>query len=130
MLCFGAVAIEHFGEEMINNQLIRMVMDKITVIKDSAMEELYQKDPTKLASKLVINCKNGESYEMTVEHPKGDPDNPFNWDDARKKFILLAESVYGAEKAEKLFNLVKNLERCTDFSQAITECLEGSSNDS
>lgn len=129
MLCFGAVAIEHFSEKMINSQNIRMIMDKIEVIKDSEMEALYQKDPTKLASKLVILCKNGESCEMTVEHPKGDPDNPFNWDDARKKFILLAESVYGAEKAEKLFDLVRNLERCTDFSKAITECLEGSSSE-
>ncbi len=124
MLHFGAVAIEHFAEDMINRQDIRSLMNRVKVIKSVEMEGLYQKDATKLASKVVIKCANGESYMMTVEYPKGDPDNPFSWDDARKKFILLAESVYGQEKAEKLFNLIKNLDECTDFQKAFTECLE------
>lgn len=125
MLTCGAIGLEHFSEAYIHNEAVRKLMEKVEVIKSPEMEAMYQKDPTKLASRLVVHCDDGRCLEMTVDHPKGDKKNPFTWSDAEKKFMLLAESVYGRAKTEKLCSLIKNLEECTDFGKAIAECLGG-----
>lgn len=125
MLVFGVIGLEHFSEEYIHNEAVRKLMEKVEVINSPEMEDLYKQDPTKLASRLAVHCSDGRCLEMTVDHPKGDKKNPFTWADAEKKFMLLAESVYGKAKAEKLCALVKNLETCTDFGKAIAECIGG-----
>lgn len=125
MLNFGTIALEHFSEKYIYDKDVRALMARIEVINSPEIEAMYQKNPTKLASHLKIYFKDGKCLEMIVDHPKGDKNNPFTWNDAENKFMLLTGEVYGDAIAESLCSMIKNLEKCKDFSKDISQCLGG-----
>ena len=122
MLTFGAVGIEQFEQDVINNTEVRDLMSRTKVIRDAAIEKIHQEDASKLASRLEIVCKDGTVHSMKVDYPKGDPDNPVTWEEAKAKFMHLAVPVYGQQQAGKLCSLIENLEECEDLAQGLAQC--------
>lgn len=122
MLTFGAVGIEQFAQDVIYDADVRKLMSKTKVIRDAAIEKIHQEDASKLASRLEIVCSDGKVLELQVDYPKGDPDNPVTWEEAKAKFMHLAVPVYGQQQAGKLCNLIENLEECEDFAQGLAQC--------
>lgn len=88
-----------------------------------AIEAVHLADAAKLASKLIVRCKDGRVLELQVDFPKGDPPNPMSWDESVAKFMSLAAPVYGEEKTAKLCGLIDNLEASADFAADLAECL-------
>ncbi|MBQ7418375.1 MAG: MmgE/PrpD family protein, partial [Acidaminococcaceae bacterium] len=123
MLKNGVVGIEEFAPEVIQDPIVRDLMNRTEVILDAEMEKVQRENPAKLASKVVLVLKDGRTLERQVDFPKGDPDNPMTWNEARAKFMHLAVPVYGEEKSEKLCQLVEHLEKCEDFAKGLAECL-------
>ncbi len=124
MFCCGAVGIEQFTDIAIKDETVRKLMRKVTVVQDEEMEKIIQQDASKLASAVEITLNDGTTYAMQVDYPKGDPDNPFTWEDACNKFLHLASAVYGEERASKLCNLVADLENCPDFAEGLVQALQ------
>lgn len=91
-------------------------MDKISVAKDEKQELLNRENPSKLASEIIIKMKDGAKYQMQIEYPKGDPDNPMTWEESNDKFIALAEPVCGGQKAEDLSAYIKNIDKISDIT--------------
>ena len=60
--------------------------------------------------------KNGNNYQMQVDYPKGDPDNPMTWEESEAKFLALAEPVCGLQKAVKLSGYIKNIDEISDIT--------------
>ena len=102
---------------------MRDLMSRTDVILDAEMEKIHAENPAKLASKVVLVLKDGRELERQVDFPKGDPDNPLTWGEAREKFLHLAIPVYGEEKAKKLCGLVEHLEKSNDFAKDLAACL-------
>lgn len=124
MLKCGEAGIEQFRENSIHDEEIRRIMSKVQVIKDAAIEKIHADDPSKLASRVEIQLNSGNKFSMQVDYPKGDPDNPFSWEDACKKFMGLATPVYGAKRAQAFCRMAEHLEACPDVAEAIAACLE------
>lgn len=122
MLTFGAVGIEQFAQDVIYNTEVRELMSRTKVIRDAAIEKIHQEDASKLASRLEVVCKDGTVHSMKVDYPKGDPDNPVTWEEAKAKFMHLAVPVYGQQQAGKLCSLIENLEECEDLAQGLAQC--------
>ena len=123
MLKNGVVGIEEFMPEVIQDIVIRDLMNRTEVIPDAEMEKIHAENPAKLASKVELILKDGRRLERQVDFPKGDPDNPFTWDEAKAKFMHLAIPVYGKEKSEKLCKLIEHLEKSNDFAKDLADCL-------
>jgi 2-methylcitrate dehydratase PrpD len=98
-------------------------MNRTEVIPDAEMEKVHDENPAKLASKVVLVLKDERKLERQVDFPKGDPDNPLTWNEAKEKFMHLAVPVYGEAKAEKLCKLIEHLEKCEDFAKDLAACL-------
>lgn len=122
MLTFGAVGIEQFAQNVIHNTEVRDLMSRTKVIRDAAIEKIHREDASKLASRLEVVCKDGTVHSMKVDYPKGDPDNPVTWEEAKAKFMHLAVPVYGQQQAGKLCSLIENLEECEDLAQGLAQC--------
>jgi 2-methylcitrate dehydratase PrpD len=123
MLKNGVVGIEEFAPDVIQDPVVRGLMSRTEVILDTEMEKVHDENPAKLASKVVLVLKDGRILERQVDFPKGDPDNPLTWNEAKEKFMHLAVPVYGEAKAEKLCKLIEHLEKCEDFSVDLAACL-------
>ncbi len=119
MLAAGKVEIKTFAAAAIDDPAVRGLMERVQVIFDEEQEAVIAKDPSKLASKVTIEMKDGRTFTMQVDYPKGDPQNMMTWDEAVGKFMSLAVPVYGEEKAAKLCSFVRTLEDCPDVAQGL-----------
>ena len=124
MLKYGMVGIEQFRENAIHDADIRCIMNKVQIVKDERMEKLHEADPSKLASQVEIQLQSGTKLSMQVDYPKGDPDNPFTWEEACTKFMGLAVPVYGAGRAHAICQMVAKIEDYPDMAKAIATCLK------
>ena len=123
MMKYGEMGVPQFAPEVINDPEVRDLMVRTEVIKDDAMQAVYAADASKLASKVIIYCKDGRVLEMQVDYPKGDPPNPMTWEDTVAKFMSLVTPIYGEAKAEKLCALIDNLDDSSDFANDLQKCL-------
>ena len=123
MLKYGDMGVDRFLTEVIGDAEVRSLMVKTKVMRDAAIEAVHAADAAKLASKLIVRCKDGRVVELQVDFPKGDPPNPMSWDESVAKFMSLAAPVYGEEKTAKLCWLIDNLEASADFAADLAECL-------
>ena len=116
VLVYGKAGVDEFNAQARSSTVMQKMMDKISVVKDEKQEKLNRENPAKLASEIIIKMKNGNKYQMQVDYPKGDPDNPMTWDESNAKFIALAEPVCGGRKAEKLSAYIKNIDEISDIT--------------
>lgn len=121
MLKYGEMGVEQFAPDIINDKDVRAMMQHINIIEDPEIEAVHAIDSSRLASKVVLHCRDGRTLEMQVDYPKGDPPNPMTWEDSIAKFMSLTVPVYGEEKAEKFCNMIATLEQVGDFSKAISK---------
>lgn len=115
-LVYGKVGVDEFNAQACGSTVMQKIMDKISVVKDEKQELLNRENPAKLASEIIIKMKDGAKYQMQVDYPKGDPDNPMTWEESNAKFIALVEPVCGRRKAEKLSAYIKNIDEISDIT--------------
>ena len=122
-LRFGNVGIEQFSHEALTDLETRTLMKKIVVHQDSEIQKVYDKDPSKLATKVIVTLNDGRILEQEVDYPKGDPACSMIWEESMAKFTALAEPVYGKEKTSRLGDLINHLDDVQDFQKALRACL-------
>lgn len=109
-LVYGEVGIEHFTPQGIEDTAIRDVIKKIKVERSAEIEQIKADDPTKLASRVHIVKKNGETLAKLVEYPKGDPANTMTIEEIRAKYDSLAVPIIGAQAAAEIAELILHLD--------------------
>lgn len=123
MLVNGVAGVEQFTAESLEDTATRQLMERISVTPSPELEQLYRENPERLASRVVIRLKDGRILEKQIDYPKGDPQNPFTWQEAEEKFMHLAAPLYGEETSGNLVRLVERLDRCDNFPVALAEIL-------
>lgn len=99
-------------------------MQKTAVVRDEAMKKIYRENPSKLASRTELTLTSGAVLSMQVDYPKGDPDNPLNWEETCAKFTTLAEPVIGSRQAAALCQMTARREEYPDMAEAIAGCIK------
>jgi 2-methylcitrate dehydratase PrpD len=119
-LPFGiAVALQHgrasvveYNEGALGNETTRMLMDIVTYEVDPDLDSSY---PDQWRGWATIRTGDGASYSKTIEHPRGDPDNPMTEADLWTKFTSITEGVYSRRRQHAVRQACSNLES-TSFS--------------
>jgi 2-methylcitrate dehydratase PrpD len=118
-LVHGSVLPEHFTEEAIKDEEINRLTDLITWEVNPEFEAVY---PEKYPARVTVTMKDGTKYVSEVEYPKGDPENPATREEVLKKFRANAANTIGSVKAERIIELVDNIEELEDIDELIS-CL-------
>ncbi len=113
-LVFGRLGLEEFNDENLNNYLVREIMQVSRVEADSWAEEGY---PHKWRTRLECKLKDGTLVVKETESPRGDPENPPNFDELDNKFIDLASALYTKEKAQTLLDNIKKLSQLSKVQE-------------
>lgn len=121
---YGKMGVEEFAPDIIGDAVVRAAMERVKVIKDQAVEDIFLSDPAKLASKVELVTTDGQRFAMLVEYPKGDPPNPMTWAESVEKFTNLVEPVYGEARCKKLVNFIEKLDESVNFAKDLRECLK------
>jgi 2-methylcitrate dehydratase PrpD len=115
---FGAaVALTHrkaeldqFSDENIKSPQIKMLMDKVVMLKDARIEKNF---PVEWPSYVKVYLKNGQTFDKYVRFPKGDPENPLTWEELSAKFQSLATRVLPRERCDQVVRSVKDMKSST-----------------
>ncbi len=81
---------------------INELCQKITVEKDKTMSGFQ--------ARMIIAWKDGKEESMKQDYPLGEVQHPFTRDKVDEKFVSLAESVVGSERAKKIIETVDALD--------------------
>ncbi len=108
-----SITLEHFQEELIRDPRITNIANRI-IIKEI--------DRSDIQVSLNLKMKNGIEYSSDVNFAKGEPVlSPLSKDEVKQKFmnnIAFSQTISKAN-AEKIINLVENLEEVNNISELI-----------
>ncbi len=88
-LCTGKAGLDEYTENIISNNEILAITEKVRV-KD--VDELTELCPQKRVAIVTVETSNGDYCER-VDYPKGEPENPLSREELEEKFRGLA--MYG-----------------------------------
>jgi 2-methylcitrate dehydratase PrpD len=106
----GSAGYADYSEENLNDDDIKMVTRKVSVIED---ENLTKQSPSVRGAKVSIYLKNGKSYKATCLYPKGEPEHPLTQEELQDKFRGLA--MFGGLKEKECDEVIKEIVK-VDFS--------------
>ncbi|RSL70587.1 hypothetical protein CEP54_001658 [Fusarium duplospermum] len=98
---YGPVTGVEFAKRL-KDEPIRILSDKIECIIDGTVKAM--------GSKLHIEYADGESHDVDIPFPLGEPEHPFNREQAEAKYFCLVVPVLGKEKTQEIKALVEELE--------------------
>lgn len=113
----GRAGLDDFTPEAIKSLDLLDVAAKITVEVDPSFAGA-ELEP----GRVRITMKDGHEYTAQVDLPLGTPTNPLSFADCERKFrdcILQADKPILKENADKLVNLIANLEDVRDVKELV-----------
>ena len=95
----GEAGLDQFTADRARAPYVRRMMGKVTLVKDSRLEETF---PREWPAHVAILLDDGQRFEKFVRYPKGDPENPLTWDEMAAKFRSLAGRVLPANRCNSI----------------------------
>ena len=80
-------------------------------------EDIDALSPRYLASRVTVTYNSGETSTAHVKTPKGDPENPMDWDDIEAKFRRLTSTVFDIAQQDDLIAAISNLDQLDSIRQ-------------
>ena len=112
-LKYGRVSLDEFTKDKIFDKDLLRLARKVRVEIDPEIDKLV---PEKRGASIKIFTKGGR-YELIVDNPKGEPENPVNYKDLMTKFNPLVNPIIGYDKANKIIKMIEKLESIGDINE-------------
>lgn len=118
--CLAVGAVDHavtpdsFNEERLEDERIFSVIDKFKVIADPEFERIF---PEKQATHVTVNTTDGESYELRMDYPKGDPREPMSEEELDIKFRALVGKVMTDKRMDEVKSAIFELDSFDNFGE-------------
>ncbi len=111
---------EGLSESHLTDPHVLSLLKKVRLELDQEADKLYF-DKGIMASTIIIETKSGERFEKSVLIPKGSPENPMSREELEKKFLILSSPVVGNNKALRIVEKIRELEKLRDVSILFAE---------
>lgn len=90
--------------------------DRVELVVD---EDVEARQPGAFSARVRIKTTSGKEHETFVEHPKGDPENPFSEEELRSKFDALTVPAIGKERSSRIAACIEDLEKVSDVNNLL-----------
>jgi 2-methylcitrate dehydratase PrpD len=107
-------------ERLIKDDQISGLIKKIYV---KPSEELERRYPAASPARVEVNTGN-QSFTLEIVHPRGHPNNRFNWQEVIGKFRWVTKPIIEEGKANQLAHLIRDLDEgmnLTDLLESLAE---------
>jgi 2-methylcitrate dehydratase PrpD len=111
----GAVFIDQFTEEKVNDPGIIEFSRKVEVIPDPALDRLGP--AFRHAVIAEVRTKNGRTFKERVDTAKGSNKRPMTADEVIDKYKILTGKVLAQKRVADLYEMVLNLEKVSDVRE-------------
>jgi 2-methylcitrate dehydratase PrpD len=109
-LSYRQAGLDQFTEENLKSAQLRSLMSKVVMVKDKRIEKNF---PAEWATRVKVQLTNGKEFEKVVRFPKGDPENPLNWQELTIKFQSLAMRVFPQSRCQEIVDAVSDMSHST-----------------
>ena len=109
----GKASLDQYTQNNLRSPLVKETMRKIKCLKDPEIEKDF---PRKWPAIAKIKTTDGNEYTAKVEYPKGDPENPFTWDEIMEKFRNLISAVFPEARQNQIIETIRSLEQTRDVT--------------
>lgn len=104
----GRLSLDQFAPDILASPRIKELMPRVRCVQDPELEKEF---PRKWPARVAISTRDGRRFETFVEYPKGDPENPFSWDEMIEKFHSLAEPVYTDRRRKEIVKRIQAMDK-------------------
>lgn len=118
----GRVETADFDERRLGDPRIGALAERIRVVADPELSDLFPREAW--GNKLSVTLRDGRTLTARVDLPKGEPEFPMSPAEVDDKFHRLADPVLGLERAARVIELARQLERLPRL-RALTQALAG-----
>lgn len=108
----GNVLPESFSDEKLKDPRIREVLQKIKVVADPEVDELF---PRIKRARVTITTTDGQRYTAQTDVAKGDPADPMSDEDIIAKFRANARGVLSSERMDEVTEATWRLDRLANM---------------
>jgi 2-methylcitrate dehydratase len=105
----GEVRLEHFEPRSFTEPRVLALLDKVSLEIGSGL-------PDKVGAGIEIHLSNGDILREEVLYPPGHAQNPVGESAVVEKFRALSEPVLGAEKTDRICDIVLHIEASPDVA--------------
>jgi len=95
---------------------VAALAERVTVVGDDELEKLY---PDRYPSIVELTRRGGATVSRRVDWPRGYPQNPISQDEIERKFLGLAETAIERARAERIVELVRELDRAAGLDELV-----------
>jgi len=110
-ILYGKATLDEYTQPNLHSPAVKKMMTKIRCIKDPDIEKDF---PKKWAAVAKIETTTGKQYAANIDYPKGDPENPFSWEELIAKFQNLISPVYPEPRQIQIIEKVRSLDQIRD----------------
>jgi 2-methylcitrate dehydratase len=110
----GGYWLDDFTEEKFKNPKLRPLMKKIQV---QETEECNRKFPESNSFRIEVTMRDGEKIVRSIDHAKGDPQNPMTDAEIETKFRKLTGPVMSEEQMNGALDRLWHLENMRDLTE-------------
>ena len=115
---------EWYDPKVMNDPYTRILMDKVELISDEAIEK-GRKESSELRSKVRIILTNGVEHSFETGFAKGNPRNPFSEEDHVTKFRHNLGEHFGDRKIETLAEKILAIGKTTNIREIVSDFHSG-----
>ena len=94
------------------------MMQRVQVVINDDFTPDY---PDKLTTAVTVKTKDGRSYRVQRDYPKGEPEDPLTWDELAQKYDAIydycSRDLMSEERVEEIKQRVMNMEREQDIGR-------------
>lgn len=112
----GTFGINDLDNYVVNCARYEKLLNSIELIRDDSFERIGEGIR---GTRMEIVLKDGSSFSEEVLIPKGDPEEPFTWDDMKEKMKLCTAGVLKTGTDEDIIETVEKLDEITDIFELI-----------
>ena len=116
--CLAAVAADggvypnSFEQDKLFDPRIRALLGKIKVVANAEIDAMFPGTKRAIAT---ITTNDGRTFEKTVDHAKGSPQNPLSDDELIAKFRANSEDVISGERQDAIIEATWGFDGITDL---------------
>lgn len=116
MVHAGKFGPEQLTDEFLVDENVLALAKKVEIVES---EELSQRFPSEILSRVEIRLKTGETFLSPITQAKGDPETPMSESDFLDKFYINTKGVLTEEHRDALLEELLNLEHRQDISRLL-----------
>ncbi len=109
---YRKAGLGEFHLSKIRSEDVKRMMSRVECFVDPDLEKTF---PKQWCATAEILTKDGQTYFVKVEYPRGDPENPLSWEELIEKFEELSCRFWTRDRRLKILEQVRSFEKIRDL---------------